>query len=60
VGVSTALFFTALLLHAWVGGRDVLLDYIHAARIRFVSLAGLALGLIALGFWVIHILYSVR
>jgi succinate dehydrogenase / fumarate reductase membrane anchor subunit len=39
----------ALLFHAWVGVRDVLLDYVHPLGIRAVALFLLAGGLIAVG-----------
>jgi succinate dehydrogenase / fumarate reductase membrane anchor subunit len=41
----------ALLLHAWVGVRDVLLDYVHPAGVRLALLAALAAGLAALAAW---------
>lgn len=59
-GLATALFFTALLLHAWVGVRDVVIDYAGAlaARLTLLTLAGL--GLAGAGLWVLKILYSVH
>jgi len=55
--VSTAaiVFFAALIAHAWVGLRDVVLDYIHPIAARVVVLALLGFGLMALGVWVIRI-----
>jgi len=44
----------AVLLHAWVGSRDVMLDYIPA-RARLAALAALAATLVALGTWVLMI-----
>ncbi len=41
----------ALLLHAWVGGRDVLLDYVHPIGLRVVMLTGLAGWLLGSGIW---------
>lgn len=45
MGTATALFAFAVLLHAWVGVRDVLIDYIHAVwlRLLLMSLCGLVL-----------------
>jgi succinate dehydrogenase / fumarate reductase membrane anchor subunit len=39
----------AMLLHAWVGARDVVLDYVHPPALRLGALfaTGLALGLLA-------------
>lgn len=59
-GLATALFFAALLLHAWVGTRDVIIDYVGAlaARLALLTLAGL--GLAGAGLWVLKILYSLH
>jgi succinate dehydrogenase / fumarate reductase membrane anchor subunit len=54
--VPLAVFFAFLLLHAWVGMRDVLLDYLHAPAARFTALALLAVGLVGMGLWLIPIL----
>lgn len=57
VGIATAVFFAALLAHAWVGLRDVILDYIHAMVFRVGLLVLLGFGLTALGVWVVRILW---
>ncbi len=54
--VATAVFFVALLLHAWVGLRDVMLDYVRVLPLRIALLAALAFVLIGLGLWVMQIL----
>jgi succinate dehydrogenase / fumarate reductase membrane anchor subunit len=58
VGISAALFFAALLLHAWIGLRDILMDYVHALALRLGLTALLLLGLIACGLWVLRILWQ--
>ena len=57
-GVSMAIlaFFTALLLHMWVGLRDVLLDYAKPARLRRILLGLVAGGLFGTAGWVVLIL----
>ena len=55
-GVAFLLFFAALLLHSWVGVRDVVLDYVHPIAARFAVLALVAIGLLAIGAWVARIL----
>jgi succinate dehydrogenase / fumarate reductase membrane anchor subunit len=60
VGIAACVFFAALLLHAWVGVRDVLMDYVHPAALRVGALALLALGLSATGAWVLRILLAAR
>lgn len=54
--IATALFFIALLAHAWVGVRDVALDYVRPAELRLTVLAVVALALLAQGLWVARIL----
>jgi succinate dehydrogenase / fumarate reductase membrane anchor subunit len=55
--VAALLFFLALLLHAWVGLRDVILDYVHPAAVRSVLLALVAAGELAVGAWVLVIFH---
>jgi succinate dehydrogenase / fumarate reductase membrane anchor subunit len=57
VSIATTVFFAALLAHAWVGLRDVILDYVHAMIFRIGLLVLLAFGLTALAIWVIRILW---
>lgn len=49
--LATALFFLALLLHAWIGLRDVVLDYVKPLALRLTVLALMALALVACGVW---------
>lgn len=41
----------AVLAHAWVGARDVVLDYVRPAGLRLAVLSLVALGLALLGAW---------
>mgnify|MGYP002713064640 CR=1 FL=1 len=50
-GGAALLIFGALLLHCWVGVRDVILDYVRSKSLRLVLLAALALWLSGLGVW---------
>jgi succinate dehydrogenase / fumarate reductase membrane anchor subunit len=56
ITVAVALFFIALLAHAWVGVRDVMMDYVTSAVLRVGSLALLAVALLATSAWVVTIL----
>lgn len=58
VALATAVFFWALLIHAWVGARDVLLDYVDPLPLRLALLCVLGLMLIGSGVWLLKILYS--
>lgn len=57
-GIAATVFFAALLAHAWVGLRDVLMDYVHSIPIRVVLLATIGFGLTAMGVWVVRILWT--
>lgn len=59
VSISTALFFIALLVHAWVGTRDVVMDYVKPLALRFSLLSLIGLVLLACGLWVLRILLQV-
>lgn len=56
ISLALLLFFLALLLHAWVGVRNVLIDYIKPISLRLLLLSLFAFGLIASGLWVMEII----
>lgn len=56
MNAATLVFFIALLLHAWVGIRDVVMDYLHPASARIPVLALVGFGLLAMGIRVARIL----
>jgi len=53
------IFVIALLFHAWIGVRDVVLDYVHNIMLRISILALLIGVLIGSGLWVFRILLLV-
>ena len=55
---AMSLFFLALLYHAWVGMRDILIDYIHPFALRFAALSVLALSLLFMAIWVLRVLFK--
>ena len=58
--IATTMFFLALLLHAWVGVRDVILDYAgQSPGLRLLLLTLLGGWLIALAIWVFRIMLMV-
>ena len=59
IAVAVALFFSSLLIHAWIGMRDVLIDYMPIMVLRLIMLLCIAVFLIAMGIWVAFILISV-
>ncbi len=58
--ILIALFYLSVFVHAWVGVRDILLDYIKPFLIRLLLLFAVAIFLIGSGFWMIRILMMVN
>lgn len=58
VSVAAVLFVAALLIHAWVGLRDVTLDYVAQLAARIAALSLIALALSGLGAWAVRILFA--
>jgi succinate dehydrogenase / fumarate reductase membrane anchor subunit len=56
MAIASAGFMVALLLHGWVGMRDVVLDYVHALSLRLVVLSLIGLTFIGCGLWALRIL----
>lgn len=54
------LFFVALAMHAWIGLRDVVLDYLKPVPLRVGVLALLAGALLAIPAWASLVLLSAR
>lgn len=59
VGAFWALALLSLLLHAWVGMRDVFLDYLHPFGLRLSLLSVVAFALLAYGVWAARVLFVV-
>ena len=61
--VATLLFVAALLTHAWIGLREIFIDYIHCTRcalLRLFLYFAFALLYLACLIWAADILWSVR
>jgi succinate dehydrogenase / fumarate reductase membrane anchor subunit len=56
--VATVIFYISLFIHAWVGMRDILVDYAKPSSVRFVLLMALALFLIVMTSWLLLIVIS--
>jgi len=55
---ATLLFMAALLLHAWIGVRNIFMDYIKDAGLRLILYVLVILALIAYGAWCVQILWG--
>ena len=59
VNIGFILFWLSLLTHAWVGMRDVVMDYVHHDGVRFTVLVIIGLALAGMGVWVVEVLLKV-
>jgi len=50
-------FFALLLLHAWVGMRDVIFDYIKSQRLQNILLYALAVFLMGCAIWAVQVFF---
>ena len=56
--LATFLFLASLLAHAWVGMRDILMDYIKPAGWRLVAESAVVVALVAYAGWALQILWG--
>ena len=58
VRVTTGLFFVALLYHAWIGMRDIIMDYVKATWVRLTLQSAVVVALALYLIWIAQILWS--
>ena len=56
----TLLFALSLFLHAWVGMRDILMDYVRPARLRLPLQVATIVALLIYTMWTVNILWSIK
>ena len=56
----TLLFALSLYLHAWVGVRDILMDYVRLTWIRLSLQVATIVVLVLYAMWIVTILWSVK
>jgi succinate dehydrogenase / fumarate reductase, membrane anchor subunit len=59
IRVATLMFCLCLLLHAWLGVRDILKDYVTSLMIRMSLQRLFAAAIVVYGFWAATILWSI-
>jgi succinate dehydrogenase / fumarate reductase membrane anchor subunit len=57
--LATFLFLISLFLHAWVGMRDILMDYVKPLSVRLGLQVVVVVLLVAWAGWAVQILWSV-
>ena len=60
VSVAILLFYVSLLFHAWVGIRDILIDYVQWQVVRLALLALFGLMFVASGLWLLEVMLLAR
>lgn len=60
VSIAGLLFVFALLLHAWVGVRDILMDYVKPIALRAALMSLVIVILLGCGLWAVEILIMTR
>lgn len=56
--IATFVFFMCMFWHAWVGVRNVLMDYVHATALRLVMQIAVITALLFYWAWTAEILWS--
>ena len=56
--IATFLFMVSLLWHAWVGVRNILMDYIKPVGVRLTLEIAVICGLVAYGGWTVQVLWG--
>jgi succinate dehydrogenase / fumarate reductase membrane anchor subunit len=56
--VATLLFIYSMLIHAWLGLKSVMLDYVKPWRLRFLLYMLVAIILAGLGVWAFLVIVS--
>ncbi|WP_455375512.1 succinate dehydrogenase, hydrophobic membrane anchor protein [Kaarinaea lacus] len=57
--IAVGLLILSLLAHAWVGARDIILDYVKPFYFRMIKLGATAFLLVAMGLWALNVLMNV-
>jgi succinate dehydrogenase / fumarate reductase membrane anchor subunit len=56
--IATFVFFISLFWHAWIGVRDILMDYVKPTGVRLGLEIAVVLVLVGYAVWAVQILWS--
>lgn len=56
--IATFVFFMCIFWHAWIGMRNILMDYVHATAIRLTAQILVVTALLFYWVWTAEILWS--
>ena len=57
--IATMVFFISLFWHAWIGMRNILMDYVKPTGVRLGLEATVVLVLVGYAVWAVQILWSI-
>ena len=57
--LATLLFLASLYLHAWIGVRNIVMDYVKSSSLRLALYAIVIAGLIVYAGWSVQLLWGV-
>lgn len=60
IRIFTMLFVVAMAYHAWIGMRDILMDYVHATSARLMGQVAVGVVLVGYVIWGASILWGPR
>jgi succinate dehydrogenase / fumarate reductase membrane anchor subunit len=60
IRIASFLFLASLFWHAWVGVRNILMDYVHPTGVRLTLQILVILSLLFYAMWSVEILWSVN
>lgn len=60
ISITLAIGLYSIILHAWVGLRDIYIDYIKLLSLRLTLLMGTAFGLVACAIWGTQLIFMTR
>ena len=55
---ATLLFLLSLFVHAWIGMRNIFMDYVKNSGVRLALYSLVILSLVAYGAWAVQILWG--
>lgn len=60
IKLFSTLFALLLLVHAWIGIRNIILDYVHPFGLRLVKLFLAIIYLLLNGMWLVAVIWEVH
>jgi succinate dehydrogenase / fumarate reductase membrane anchor subunit len=59
INIATIFLFGSVFFHAWIGVRDILVDYVRPQPVRFAALTIVSLLVMGLMTWITFLMFGV-